>query len=131
MDINTHTQRLLQNIKVDCIVPIPLSRMRMLQRGFNQAHIIATSVGKALGKPVITNILNRKTGRVQANLKRNQRLTKQRGTFMIRRAHLIRGKHLLIVDDIYTTGSTVNECARILKKHGARAVNVFTLARTI
>ncbi|MFC1809758.1 ComF family protein [Candidatus Omnitrophota bacterium] len=73
----------------------------------------------------------KKSGITQASLKRNQRLTNQKGTFMIRQATLVYNKHVLIVDDIYTTGSTVNECARILKEHGAQSVTVFALVRTI
>jgi ComF family protein len=122
---------LLADVKFDNIIPIPLSGMRMFQRGFNQALIIANMLARMTEKPVLTNIVQRRCGAAQSRLTRNQRLTNQRGTFIIRRADLIENKAILIVDDIYTTGSTVNECARILKEHGARSVSVFTVARTI
>lgn len=117
----------------DVIVPIPLSRQRKLERGFNQAEIVAAVVSKALDIPVDAGSLGRKLHTPihrMAMDKRARELTVQ-NAFDVLRPKLIKGKNILLVDDVFTSGATASYCARILKKNGAGSVNVFTLARAV
>jgi ComF family protein len=105
------------------IVPAPLHRSRERQRGFNQAELLA----RRLGRPVVTRLVRRrKNTPSQTGLTRAQRADNLRGAFEAR------GKapeSVIIVDDVYTTGATVNEIARTLKRAGTRRVEALTVAR--
>lgn len=114
----------------DFMLPVPLSWLKEWQRGFNQSYLIGRLLQKKIPIPIFRNVLFRKIAAPQASLKRKDRLTKQKGTFTIRNSHLVRGKTVLLVDDVLTTGSTANECARLLKQEGAAKVFLFTLAKT-
>lgn len=120
----------LQNI--DLILPVPLHPVRFRTRGFNQARILIE--GLKSQSPAQIHILEGCLSRVretvtQTDLDRSERMKNLEGAFQVRKPHKIEGKKLLLVDDVLTTGSTVNECAKILKKAGATSVLVFTLAR--
>lgn len=115
----------------DLLVPVPLSHESMRKRGFNQAKIIANLIRKEAGLPIANHILRKSGKGHQMGLRKKDRLTKQKGAFNIRNSNLIAGKHIVLVDDIFTSGSTVNECARLLKTKGAKLVHVLTLARTL
>lgn len=115
------------------IVPVPLSKERRLERGFNQAEIIAESLGKAVGLPVDSHSLVRtKHSAVhRAGMDKKARDMSVRDSFEIFRPKLIDGQNVLLVDDVLTTGATVSYCARTLKKCGATQVNVLTIARAV
>jgi ComF family protein len=122
---------LLNQKEYDAIVPVPLHSKRLRQRGYNQALILARTAGKAWGIKVDIKSLKRvKWTTPQTVLSKNERQKSIRGSFNCS-PERVRGKNLLIIDDIYTSGSTVSECARILKKNGALKVDVLTFARTI
>jgi ComF family protein len=124
-------ENLLVQKEYDAIVPVPLHSKRLRQRGYNQALILAKAAGKAWGIKVDINSLERvKWTTPQTVLSKIERRKRIRGSFNCR-PERVRDKNLLIIDDIYTSGSTVSECARILKKNGALKVDVLTLARTI
>ena len=117
----------------DMIVPVPLDSSRERKRGFNQAVMIA-KIMKQL-HPLNTADIQRmirkdKKTLPQSRLRRNQRLCNLENAFSVKRSPLIEGKNVILVDDIFTTGSTVNECARILKENGAERVDFFTIARS-
>lgn len=115
------------------IIPIPLSRQRQHERGFNQAELIAASVSKSTGIPVDSLSLSRKLHTPMHRIAMDDRareLTVQ-NAFEVVRPKLISGKSILLVDDVFTSGATASHCARVLKKSGAVKVNVFTLARAI
>lgn len=117
----------------DMIVPIPLDSRRERERGFNQALIIAQMLERTRQKnrlQVSKTLRKKKKTLPQSQLKREERLVNLEGAFLIKQQGLVRGKHILLVDDIFTTGSTVNECAKILKENGAERVDFLTIARS-
>lgn len=115
------------------IVPIPLHPQRERERGFNQALVIARMLKQSGIRSVrIEQLLEKKRRTLaQSQLRRAERLDNLRGAFSVRKKDLVRGKHILLVDDVITTGSTVNECARTLKAEGAARVDALALARSI
>lgn len=117
----------------DLLIPIPLSKQRRLERGFNQAEIIAGAVSASCGVPVDSFSLVRKlhTPIHRIGMDDKARDLTVRNAFDIVRPKLITGKNILLVDDVMTSGATASNCAKILKKHGASQVNVFTLARAV
>jgi ComF family protein len=107
----------------DLVIPVPLHRSRERARGFNQAELLAAH----LGLPVETKLLRRRKNTLsQTGLSRSERTRNLAGAFEARRE--IHGK-IIVVDDVYTTGSTMNEIARTLKRAGAERVEVLTVAR--
>jgi ComF family protein len=126
--------------KADLILPVPLHTKKMRRRGFNQSYLLIDS-WKSISKPMVdemgsipvkTDILVRNKDTLpQAGLGRQQRLTNIKGVFKVRVPEIVFGKKVLLVDDVYTTGATVNECARVLLKAGAQTVDVLTAARTV
>ena len=118
----------------DFILPVPLHRRRLFARRFNQAAVLAHAIGKSAGIPVLADGLTRKRPTPsQAGLSRAGRFRNVRGAFTVRPRHgqAIRGRHVVLVDDVMTTGATVESCARALLKGGAASVSVITLARVI
>ena len=114
------------------IVPVPLSPDRLKDREFNHSLSLAGSISREFGFPVNTSILRRKNGSgPQVGLTPKERWSNVRGTFYIRGPEPVKGKRIVLVDDVLTTGATSNECARMLKKAGAARVEVLTLARTL
>ncbi len=117
----------------DVIVPIPLSRQRQLERGFNQAEIIATVVSRATGVPLdhFSLARSRHTPIHRVAMDNKARELTVQNAFEVARPKLIVGKAILLVDDVFTSGATASNCARVLMKNGARQVNIFTLARAV
>jgi ComF family protein len=114
------------------LVPIPLYKQRLKWRGFNQAEELAKELSKFLLIPVYSNILVRiKETLPQVNLAKEERENNVRGAFAVRNSELksIEKKKVLLVDDVYTTGSTMEECARVLKESGAKEVWGIAVAR--
>ena len=115
----------------DVIMPVPLHARRIRQRGFNQSLVLARQVGKLWDVAVAAEGLERtRWTDPQTMLHERQRLRNVRDAFSCR-ATAVEKKSILLVDDVYTSGSTVNECAKVLKRNGARRVDVLTLARTL
>ena len=120
----------------DLIVPVPLHRVRLRERGFNQAEVLvrrwAESPATGSGPPIAADALRRTRATVaQAGLGRQARERNIRGAFEVVRPQAIDGRRLLLVDDVFTTGATVDECARRLLAGGAARVDVLTLARVL
>jgi ComF family protein len=110
------------------IVPVPLGTRRYRSRGYNQAHEIARSISRVIRVPVHTNLLQRvRETPEQVGLKRKERRRNVRGAFQL--AGKLDGKRVAIVDDVVTTGSTVNEIARVLRRAGAAHIEVWAIAR--
>ncbi len=113
----------------DWIVPIPLHPMKKRERGFNQAERIAEPVSIILGKPLITNAIERvKNTETQTCLPTKMRFKNVEDAFAANNNHMLNGSALLI-DDVMTTGATASACAQALKMIGAKKVDVLTLTR--
>lgn len=109
---------------------VPLHKKRLRHRGFNQSLFLAGHAGKALGiKLSLDGLVRIRHTPPQVDLSPKEREDNVRGAFMVRTPEEFRGEKVLLVDDVYTTGATVKECARVLKKAGAEAVYVLTVAR--
>jgi len=122
----------LEDCSSDLIVPVPLHKSRERERGFNQALELSKPLGKMANLPVFASTLARiRPTRVQAGLSRRERRMNINGAFDLLETKSVEGKIVLLVDDVFTTGATLNECARILKKNGAQRVNVLTLTRVV
>ncbi|MGD8529615.1 MAG: ComF family protein [Syntrophobacterales bacterium] len=119
--------------RVHTIVPVPLHYRRLRQRGFNQASLLARGLGSLMQIPVDYSSLKRtRWTDPQIGLSRNQRAANVKGAFSLKATAKIKGKGILLLDDVLTTGETVNQCVRVLKKDGgAREVVVLTVARTV
>lgn len=116
----------------DCIISVPLHRVKLRERTFNQAEILALPLSRKFRIPYIGNNLVRvKPGRSQTTLSKSGRVKDVEGAFRVRNAAALKDKSVLLVDDVFTTGATVNECSMVLKDSGAKYVGVFTLARGI
>lgn len=114
--------------QLDLIIPIPLHRSRQWQRGFNQARLLARETGRHLALPVIEELIRVKATTPQTGLLREQRLTNVQGAFAVHDPRKVQGKRILLVDDVLTTGATVEAAASKLLQAGALAVAVVTLA---
>ena len=116
---------------VDVVVPVPLSRLRLLRRQFNQAAVLAGELSRQTGVRMDPLILARvRSTRSQVGMTRDQRRRNVAGAFRVpaRKRASLRGRHVLLVDDVVTTGATVDACARTLKRAGAARVDVLALA---
>jgi ComF family protein len=116
------------------LVPVPLHSRKLRQRGFNQSELIARAAVKAKsgGSRLIPNLLERqRETKSQIGLSRHQRRENIRGAFVVAKPAEVNGREVLVVDDVFTTGTTVSECARILRRAGASKVYVATVARTL
>lgn len=112
------------------IVPVPLHRLKKREREFNQAARLAFRLGQATGIPINEKILARiKSTETQTHLTRDQRAMNMRGAFAVRDGVKLNGERIVLVDDVFTTGATTNECARALQSAGAGDVCVWTVAR--
>jgi ComF family protein len=116
----------------DIIVPVPLSWRRFVGRKYNQAALLAEALAKKSGVPVVPDALARKKHTPpQTGLSRRQREDNVKGVFTVKRRDAVKGKTVLLIDDVHTTGATLAASARALLKAGAMKVNVLTLARTV
>jgi competence protein ComFC len=114
------------------VSPIPLHYNKMKERGFDQAFLIARQVARILKLPLEGGLLRRvKATLPQATMTRVERARNIKGAFEINRPELIAGKNILLIDDVFTTGATVNEAAKVLKKKGAGKIFVLTLGRVV
>jgi len=106
--------------QTDVLVPIPLHRQKFRKRGFNQSHIIATAMGTTLHKPVAGNALIRIINNPsQTNKSRSERLGNVKDIFAIEQVNALKGKNVLLVDDILTTGATMETCSNLLRSVAA------------
>lgn len=119
-------------IDADLLMPVPLHPIRLRKREFNQALLLADRVNRKLRLPISYDNLVRLHPRPsQTELTRAARLKNLRRTFSVLRPQEVAKKKILLLDDVMTTGTTVNECAKALRKAGASDVYVLTLARTM
>ncbi|MBR4931454.1 MAG: ComF family protein [Alphaproteobacteria bacterium] len=118
--------------KADIVLPVPLYWTRRLKRKYNQSAILAELIAKKMSLTYSPHILHRKRAtKAQAGQTKQERLKNVHSAFSIRNADKIKGKHVLLIDDVLTTGATANACAKILKENGAKAVYVLTIAQAV
>ena len=113
--------------QMDCLVPVPVHPLRLRQRGYNQAQVLAQQIAGHTGLPLCPDVLfrTREQGS-QINRGRQERLLAMKGAFSAKSAQ---GKHILLVDDVLTTGATASACARALQAAGAAEVRILTACR--
>lgn len=125
------SEKLFEKIKsYDIIIPVPISKKRMKQRGYNQSLLIAKLIAKNTGLDLINNsLVKTKNITEQSKLNKKQRLGNIKGAYILKNKEKLKNKKILLIDDIYTTGSTVNECSKTLKQAKIQKVGVLTIAK--
>ncbi|HEY6085004.1 MAG TPA: ComF family protein, partial [Nitrospira sp.] len=120
------------DLQTDVIIPVPLHPARLRTREFNQSLLLADHLGRHMRKPVSSTSLARiRPTDPQTTLPRRDRLRNLRKAFAVSESRSIAGRRILLVDDVFTTGTTLNECADALLEAGAESVCAMTLARTV
>ena len=114
----------------DIILPVPIHKKRKAKRGYNQSELIAKEIAKKLNMEYYNTVLIKDINNIpQSTLTQAKRQENVLGIYKVINSQKIENKSILLIDDIYTTGSTVNECSRVLKQNGARSIDVLTLAK--
>jgi ComF family protein len=116
-------------VDADLLVPVPLSAARLRQRGFNQAALLAEEIAVSVGGLVAPDLLTRTERPSQRSLGEADRLSNLAGAFRCARPAETRGKRILLVDDVVTTGATASACADTLAQAGAARICVLAFAR--
>jgi ComF family protein len=118
----------------DVIAPVPLHWSRLMARRYNQAALLGNALARLAGAPSVPDLLIRRRRTLsQGRLSRSERLRNVAGAFAVNRARLalVRGRRIVLVDDVLTTGATVSACAAVLRRAGAASVEVLALARVV
>jgi len=116
---------------VDLVCPVPLHPSRLRERGFNQSELLGEVVAEAIGRPVRLLLERTRPTLPQVDLPAQSRAANVRDAFGPRLQEVIAGQRVLLIDDLFTTGSTLIECARVLRRAGTADVRVLTLARPL
>lgn len=120
------------NDGVDIIIPVPLHYTRLLKRKYNQSALLAKEISKLSNIPVdYTSLIKYRKTRPQVEFSGQERIKNVKNAFSIKNPEKIKGKRIVLIDDVQTTGSTLRECAKVLKKAGAKSVDTLTTARVI
>src|SRR4030095_16822756 len=119
----------LRDCQHDLLVPVPLHPARLRERGFNQAELLGTILARKINVPLGCALERIRYTTTQTAFDRTERMENLRGAFRLRRKIDVRGLRVLLVDDILTTGSTLSECARVLREAGAQSIYAVTAAR--
>ena len=116
---------------IDVLLPVPLASKRLRQRGYNQSEQLAIGISDITHLPIVSKVLRRKHfQQSQTTLNRWQRQENVTDTFQLKEEHLLQGKHVLLIDDICTTGATLIACANVLKTIEGIRISVLTLGFT-
>jgi len=119
----------ISGLGFDVITCVPLHKTREADRGYNQSALIAKALGKKVGLPVDVGILSRiKSTQSQSLLNRSARVVNIKGAFIVAKPDRVLGRSILLIDDILTTGLTLNECSRVLKEAGAKSITIAAVA---
>ena len=114
----------------DLIIPVPLHWQRLLKRGYNQSQLLARFLAKKINLPLASSVLVRTQNTPpQVGLSRNQREKNLKKAFLVKKPSWIQGKKVLLIDDVITTGATIQEASKTLKRAGAELVGVLAFAR--
>ncbi len=116
---------------VNIIAPVPMNRFKRILRNYNQSQILAKELAKLMQKTMIPDLLIKsKWTKPQTRLSKKQRITNLQGSIKFNHKYDLQNKIVLLVDDVYTTGTTSNICSKILKQHAAKSVKLATIAMT-
>lgn len=127
--VDTHNYASLRNNE-PLIIPVPLNKKRLLERGFNQAELIAKIFASQFNYPLLSNaVIRSKNTPHQVGLNKKERLTNVKNSFQITNSGLIKDRAIILIDDVVTTGSTLAEIAKMLKEAGAKEVWGLTLSK--
>ena len=114
----------------DIIIPVPISKKRNKQRGYNQSLLIARELSKKANIELVNNCLYKTKNVIeQSKLSKEERIENIQDVYEIKRQGKLANKKILLVDDIFTTGSTANECCKMLNKANAKEIYVLTIAK--
>ena len=128
--LNKYQKKYLQFDFYDIIIPVPISKKRLKLRGYNQSLLIAKDLAVELNTKIMNDILiKQKNNKPQSELNKISREQNVKDVYKLLNKDKIINKKILLIDDIYTTGSTVNECSKVLKQAGAEKVDIYTLAK--
>ncbi len=119
----------IQASPADYLVPVPLHPTRFRERGFNQADALAETLSRRTRLPILRCLERRRYTNTQTRYDRQERMQNLRNAFSLRKSSDVREKHLVLLDDVLTTGSTLHECALVLRMAGAESVRAVTVAR--
>lgn len=123
-------ERIIRIDEIDVVCPVPLHPARIRERGFNQAELLARVVCQTLGVPLDPSLLRRvRDTAPQVSLDRRQRAQNVRGAFNVPDRTAVEGRRMMLIDDLTTTGATLEECGRVLRRAGAASIAALTLAR--
>lgn len=125
------SKKIFENIKnYDTIIPVPISKKRNKTRGYNQSLLIAKKISKQTNLELVNNCLVKTKNIIeQSKLNKEDRIQNIQGVYELKNKQLIENKKILLIDDIYTTGSTVNECSKILKQGNPKKIGILVLAK--
>ena len=128
--LNNYQKEYIQFKIYDIIIPVPISKKRKRERGYNQSLLIAREISSKekikLGDNVMSKVKNNNT---QSKLNKEERAQNVKNVYKITNNKEIIDKNILLIDDIYTTGATLNECSKMLKQAGAKMIDVLTIAK--
>lgn len=117
---------------VDLMLPVPLHYTRLLKRRYNQCALLTAELHKLNGVPAdYTSLVKHRRTRPQVEFSGHERIKNLKGAFSVKHPEKIKGKRIVLIDDVMTTGSTLKECALVLKRAGARSVDTLTVARVV
>lgn len=118
--------------RIDYIIPVPLHRKGYHVRGYNQAALLANKLSKYFNKPVLENVLLKiRRTKAQASLNKEERLRNLTDAYYVREKEVVRRKNILLVDDVCTTGTTIEECSKVLKNSGANKIWAMVVAHGV
>ncbi len=119
----SHYRNILSQINIDLIIPVPLNKIKKYERGYNQSYYIALGIKEMTALPVNPSVLKRsRFTPSQTKLNREERLKNIAGAFRVVKPAAVKNKNVLLIDDVITTGATINECAGCLKSAGAKSI---------
>ena len=128
-----NNQKSFENLeKYDIIIIVPISKERKKERGYNQSELIAKEISRIINVEIMPNVLYKIKNTVpQSSLNKRQREENARGAYKVKDCYKIKNKKILLVDDIYTTGNTINECAKVLVQKGINReqIGALTIAK--
>lgn len=128
--LKKYEKKLFKNEVYDIIVAVPISKNRLKTRGYNQSELLAREIAKNFGLKSEKNIIKKvKNNIAQSTLSKEEREQNVKNVYEAINKDIIQNKKILLIDDIFTTGATVDECSKILKKNGAEKIDIFTIAK--